>query len=91
MEITSSLSESEEEEEVRRMGMGLDAEEAWEREEQEELLRLPASGLLGNLGRWWWLVILDRRLRLTLGFASIVACPLVMFCASSKMALMVAL
>lgn len=91
MEITSSLSESEEEEEVRRMGMGLDAEEAWEREEQEELLRLPASGLLGNLGRWWWLVILDSRLRLTLGFASIVACPLVMFCASSKMALMVAL
>ena len=90
MEITSSLSESEEEEEVRRMGMGLDAEEAWEREEQEELLRLPASGLLGNLGRWWWLVILDSRLRLTLGFASIVACPLVMFCASSKMALMVA-
>ena len=79
------------EEEVRRMGMGLDAEEAWEREEQEELLRLPASGLLGNLGRWWWLVILDSRLRLTLGFASIVACPLVMFCASSKMALMVAL
>ena len=91
MEITSSLSESEEEEEVRRMGMGLDAEEAWEREEQEELLRLPASGLLGNLGRWWWLVILDSRLRLTLGFASILACPLVMFCASSKMALMVAL
>ena len=79
MEITSSLSESEEEEEVRRMGMGLDAEEAWEREEQEELLRLPASGLLGNLGRWWWLVILDSRLRLTLGFASILACPLVMF------------
>ena len=67
------------EEEVRRMGMGLDAEEAWEREEQEELLRLPASGLLGNLGRWWWLVILDSRLRLTLGLASIVACPLVMF------------
>ena len=85
------MSEREEaEEEVRRMGMGLDAEEAWEREEQEELLRLPASGLLGNLGRWWWLVILDSRLRLTLGFASIVACPLVMFCASSKMALMVA-
>ena len=75
---------------MRRMGMGLDAEEAWEREEQEELLRLPASGLLGNLGRWWWLVILDSRLRLTLGFASIVACPLVMFCASWKMALMVA-
>ena len=79
------------EEEERRIGMGLDAEEAWERDEQEELLRLPASGLLGNLGRWWWLVILDSRLKLTLGFASIVACPLVMFCASSKMALMVAL
>ena len=46
------MSESEEaEEEVRRMGMGLDAVEAWEREEQEELLRLPASGLLGSLGR----------------------------------------
>ena len=48
------MSEREEaEEEERRMGTGLDAEEAWERDEQEELLRLPASGLLGSLGRWW--------------------------------------
>ena len=42
------------EEEERRMGMGLDAkeEEAWERDEQEELLRLPARGLMvGSLGR----------------------------------------
>ena len=46
------MSESEEaEEEVRRIGMGLDAEDSWEREEQEELLRLPARGLLGSLGR----------------------------------------
>ena len=36
---------------MRRKGMGLDAEDAWEREEQEELLRLPARGLVGNLGR----------------------------------------
>ena len=46
------MSESEEaEEEVRRIGMGLEAEEPWEREEQEELLMLPARGLLGSLGR----------------------------------------
>ena len=51
-EIASSLSEREEvEEDVRRKGMGLEAEEAWEREEQEELLRLPVSGLGGSLGR----------------------------------------
>ena len=43
------------------------AEEAWDREEQEELLRLlPREVLAVSLGRWWLEVIDVRRRRLTL-------------------------
>ena len=85
-ESTSSLSSREEvDEEESKKGAGLVTEESWEREEQEELLKLPARGLVGSLGRWWQLVILESLLRLTLGLVSMVmARPLAKFDSSSK-------